>query len=485
MSQYKLLVYHSVVSISFFLLVIIMGLQREYSLMFMYSLNSFFVFGVLLYRELKYFTGIKIHMLLLLAYLMRMVYPSITQSLDGIKTGKVFLGDNYDISDSVFETAIMMNLYYVIIYFFMIKNYAKINLEKFVLPYLMRYNITLISIILFTIGTLYNILVSFFPNTIVPYMIAIIVGNFSTMAILLQLMNASLLNTKSKTRVFVLFVLVEIFRSMFFGFMKGPIMMAACFYVLYCVLKAKYNNKSILNIRNITTFSISIVFLLYVVYPFITIKREVAQWDIAAGGVVNASYSNMEILNEVLTGRKKNEKSHMRSRAIDRLDALSVNSFFVDYVNKSESYNYEFIKESVHGMTPRFLNKDKHASRAGLMATSLFHSGTTGNYDVETSNSYIGQTASAYMIGGVFMVLLLACINGYVLSKYYTYLTRHLNNLLAFLFFVILLVGSINGFEEIHDGGLNRCVFYCLYMVLISITNKFSFFKLSLKQKRK
>ena len=227
------------------------------------------------------------------------------------------------------------------------------------------------------------------------------------------------------------------------------------------------------------------MFLLYVVYPFITIKREVAQWDIAAGGVVNASYSNMEILNEVLTGRKKDEKSNTGSRAVDRLDALSVNSFFVDYVNKSESYNYEFIKESVHGMTPRFLNKDKHASRAGLMATSLFHSGTTGNYDVETSNSYIGQTASAYMVGGVFLVLLLACINGYVLSKYYTYLTRHLNNLLAFLFFVILLVGSINGFEEIHDGGLNRCVFYCLYMVLISITNKSSFFKLTLKQKRK
>ena len=475
--QYRIIYYNILFSLLFCGILFIFNLEQHYEIMMLYAIICIFMYGGLLYDEIKQFKGIRINILILVAFIMRFVIPLCNKSIEGVQYDSVSLGEDNDISNSIFETSILMNLYYSIIYFFFLKYSNKVYIEDYVKPYLKKYNITLVSIVLFFIGTIYNVITSFIPNTLIPYTLANIFGNLSMMAILLQMLNASIYPTKQKSIIYVILIIIEVLRCFLFGFMKGPIMYALSFYILYTLLKAKYEKSAILTIKNALLVLSAFLFLNYIVTPFISIKRDVAQWDIASGGIIGSSYSNMDILENVLEGKYEKEENHP---AIDRLDALSNNAFFINYTKKNNTYNYEFINESLHELIPRFLNDNKHPARKGLMATSILKYGNSANYDNVFSNSYIGQTASAYMLGGFMMVVFLAILNGFVISKYYVFLIKHINNFFAAIFLVQLLILSLTGFEEIHDGGLLRCSLFIIYIVLISILNKIKFFKLSI-----
>lgn len=475
--QYRIIYYNILFSLIFGGLLFLFNLEHQYELMMLYAFICIFTYGGLLYDEIKKFKGIRINILIMVAFIIRYIIPLCNKSVDGVLYDSVSLGEDYDISDSIFETGILMNLYYSIIYFFFLKYSNNVYIEDHIKPYLKKYNITLLSVVLFFIGTIYNVITSFIPNTLIPYTLANILGNLSMMAILLQMLNASIFPTKRKGIIYVFLIVIEVLRCFLFGFMKGPIMYALSFYILYVLLKAKYEKKAIFTAKNALLVLSAYLFLNYIVTPFISIKRDVAQWDIASGGIIGSSYSNMDILENVLKGKYEKEENHP---AMDRLDALSNNAFFINYTKKNNSYNYEFINESIHELTPRFLNDKKHPSRKGLMATSIFKYGNSANYDTVFSNSYIGQVASAYMLGGFMMVIFLAILNGFVISKYYAFLIKHINNFFAAIFLVQLLILSLTGFEEIHDGGLLRCSLFIIYIVLISILNKIKFFKLSI-----
>lgn len=465
------------VSLIVYAALLVFNLYREYNLFLIYAIFSSATFWGLVYNEIKYFDGIKLSLLLVVSYIIRLVIPSIDHSIEGVNTGSIYMGEYRDLSNSVFQTSILMNIFYMIVYYSLYKTNKNTKVENYILPYLKKYNFSKISFLLYSIGTLYTILTYQLPNTVIPFMVASILGNLTMMAMLLQLLNTVLLHTNSKHRIFAIMIFLEILRTMLFGFMKGPVMYAVSFYFIYSILRAKYTNTSLINFKNISIASLSLVFLLYIVYPYITIKRDMAQWDIAAGGVSRNSYSSIDILTKVLLGDYNKKKSD--SNSSDRLDALNNNAFFINYIDNQGNYNKELLIENLQGLIPRVFNPNKHASRAGLMATSLFYYGNTSGYGSVNSNSYVGQAAGAYMVGGFFCVILFAIFNGVVISRFYQYLVLNINNLLSLVFLVQLLTSALTGFEEVHDGGITRCLLYIIYAIVIWGTSKIGVFKLT------
>lgn len=467
--QISIIKYNIFCSVLFLLLINSIDISKNFSLMMIYSLNSAVVFFYLLYNEIKYFSGLKLNLLLLFSYIIRLVLPSITLSLAGINEDKIYWFENYDITNSIFESTILMNFYYSIFFYCIIRYAGNANIETYIRPYLVKLNITVIAGLLFLVGVLFNFVIEFLPYGTVPFFIYTILGYFTTLALLLQMLNAALIHSKKKYLFFTFLVVLEVIRTAFGGFYKGPIMYALFFFILYHVLYTFYNRGTVLSSK-VIVFAISFFLILSnIIYPFMNLKREYSNWDIASGGIVNSQYSNLDILGQVLNG--KNIEREKKGSTFDRLDALSNNSFFVNYV-KINGNNIDLLTESIQALIPRFINSDKHNSRSGLMATAIIQTGSIGNYTDALSNSYVGQMASSYMIGGYLFVLLFSFLNGFIIAKYYKYLLNNISNIIALAFLVQLLISGVNGFEETHDGGVTRCLLFIMYMVLIKITSK-------------
>lgn len=469
----KAILYNIITSLIFLGIVDSFLLADSKLLLTIYVISSTAVFVRLFYSEIKNFKGINLSMFVLAGYAMRLILPAITHTFDLWNGDKCYFEQN-DVSDIIFPTIIWMNIYSMLFYYFLKKYSSSAYIEPFIIQYIEKYNISKLCIFVFVIGTLYSIITSSLIVGVIPFMVATILGGLTSLAIMLQMLNTALRYEQRKYTLFVCFIIIEIARTLIFGFYKTPIMLALAFYVLYKFLDSKYNNTKLFSTGFISSCLFFVVFLSYVVYPFMTIKRIEASWDVTEGGIVNSSYSNFDILFDVLSGNNKYE--HVKTSTSDRLDAVLPNAFYYQYTKQSGFYNREFLIDNLQGVVPRFLNPNKHETRAGRMATALSQTGDWRNFDIMFTNSYIGRFSSSYMIGGSIMVILLAILTSIFIAKYWSFLVSNLNNLIAMVLFAQLLLKSINAFEETHDGGISECIIFLTYMVLIFILQKLKLF---------
>jgi hypothetical protein len=201
-----------------------------------------------------------------------------------------------------------------------------------------------------------------------------------------------------------------------------------------------------------------------------TTKRVVADWD-SSTGLASQSYSNLEILKDVISGRSLSERGD--NTTASRLDAIAPNAFFYKECCTRGLRTTKILRSNVELLVPRFINPHKHGSEAGLMVYAYATTGSFDNYDIASSNNYIGQFASAYLIGGGILVIILALFNGWFIMYYYNFLLKHLNNILAILLLIPLVLSAILAFEEIHDGGALRTGYNLVMMIGISLMTKF------------
>ena len=470
--KYSVIIYNILIGFVFLGLIWAFDLKEEYGLMLLYSINSAVVFMLLFREEVANYKGLSPNLLLLVGYTLRLVYPSIEMSIGALQGEKItFLFTYNDVTDHIFPTLVWMNIYYMILYYAFNKFAKGIALDGYIKPYLDRYHLSIIAVLLFIPGVAYDIVASFIPDYFIPSLVKTIFGSLSKLALLIQVFNAALNYTKRKYRLLVIMVIVESLRATFFGFYKAPIMMPFVFYMLFVFLHSKNQGKPILNPRILFLGACFFVVISFFVYPFMQIKRYESGFSNAVGetGIATRQYSNIQIAKDVLTGKRVDETENLSTSG--RFNAIPANAFFYKECSTKGLKSYALLRSNAELLVPKFLNPNKHGAVAGLMAFSYAESGSFSNYETVVSSNFVGQFASAYLIGGWFVAIVLAFFNGFFLIKYYNFLVNNIRNLFALILIVGQLFATLEGFEEIHDGGILRTGLALVYMLIINLTN--------------
>lgn len=452
-------------------LISLFDLKESYELMLLYSMNSSAVFGSLIYNELKGYKGLNLNLLVLAGCIMRFVLPSVTKAW-GAMNGEdyFFLIPENAINDFMFPTVVWMNIYYSIFFWCLLKFSCSLTIEESIKPFFLRFNVPMITIPLFIIGIIYNIIISFLPVSFIPGFIQSFAGQLATLAIIAQLFSTVYRPTKFHKALFLSFLVVSVWQTMFFGFYKGAIMMNFVYYLLYYFIDRKYNQRKIVTQKFILGVLALFLAIDVVIYPFMSTKRIESGWDVTMGGIATQNYSNLQILKDVLTGNSKSEVGE--NTASSRLDAIEPNAFFYKECIMKGLRTTKILRNNIELLVPRFINPNKHDSQAGLMVFSYATTGSFDNYDTAVSNNYIGQFASAYLIGGGLLAILLAFFNGWFTIIYYNFLIKRINNIIVVLLFIPYVLSAIMAFEEIHDGGAMRTGYNIIMMIGITLMMK-------------
>lgn len=460
-----LLIYNIIVSAIVLSIINIFDLRDSYGLMLVYSVNSLFVFGLIGLEEVTHFRGLNMRLLVLVGCSVRFVLPAITKSWGAINGEEyAFLRPENVVTDYMFPTVVWMNIYYSIFYWCFVVFDSGYTIEDKIKPFFKSKYITLLAIIIFVIGIVYNIVTSFIPAGLIPSFINSLVGQFATLGILVQLFQALFNPSRFNKRVFLIFIIISVWQTIAYGFYKGAIMINFVYYIIYYFLDCKYNNKRLLTPKLVFAAVLLFLTIDIIVFPFMTTKRIVADWDAGTGLAAN-KYSNLEILSDVIKGKSLSERGD--NTAASRLDAIEPNAFFYKECCVRGLRTSKIARNNIELLVPRFINPNKHNSEAGLMVYAYATTGSFDNVELALSNNYIGQFASAYLIGGGLLAILLAFVNGWFLMIYYNFLLRHMNNLIAIILFIPLILSALLAFEEIHDGGFLRMGYNGIMMLAL------------------
>ncbi len=473
--KYKLIGYNLLVSIFMLIAINMLELREVFEIMFLYSLNSAIVFATLIYYEIKFFKGLNFNLLLLVAYCFRLVIPAITKSIDAINGIETYNLISVNVTtDYIFPTVVWMNIYYMIFYWCVLKFSKNFFIESSLKSLFSRFNAVYFAIPLFILGIAYNIIVSFVPAGVIPGIINTIFSNFVRLSLLMMLFDALFSQSHIKTKVFVVMIIIAMIQSAFWGFYKGAIMSNFVFYMLYYVLNRAYKKKRIVT-PYLVFLGVSFFAIVYlIVYPFMQTKRVVSGWGPETGYVAIHDYSNLEILNDVFSGKAKFENTESGNR----LDAIDANTFFYKDCCRYGWRSTELLVSNLELLVPRVLNPNKHNAEAGLMVSGYVFNGSFDYKDTAITNNYVGQFASAYLIGGPLCVIILAFFNGWFWTFYYNFLVKHNYNIIALILLMPFLFNALQGFEEIHDGGALNAGLNAAMMVLITLCTKVGLFNL-------
>lgn len=432
------------------------------------SILTLFIFK----QKLANYKGLDFSFLFLCGYIIRVVIPGIVMPIQ-LLSGEsfIFLNDRNIVDDALFSTAAWMNIYYMLFYCALRKVSKGYTIDNIILPYLNKYKISYISISLFIVGFSYKIFTHDIPAGLITSSVNELFGQFTTLALILQVFNASLKYTKVKQDILIILVVAEMLRAVFFDFYKSAIMMPFVLYLLYCFMASKHQGKKLLTIKNILSVVVFFSLISNVIYPFMTIKRVEAGFRATVGGgVATKSYSNIDILNRVISGDLIKEE---KNSTFDRFNALPANAYFYKESVSKNWHTTEVLKNNIELLVPKFINPNKHGSQAGLMAYAYAQYGSLSFFKNSLSNNYIGQFASSYLIGGEIAVIIFALLNGIMFGAYYNYMMKNISNLFALYCLARIFLSALFSIEEIHDGGALRIGCMLVYMVIVALTNNF------------
>jgi hypothetical protein len=142
-------------------------------------------------------------------------------------------------------------------------------------------------------------------------------------------------------------------------------------------------------------------------------KRVEADFQVQTNTAM-ASYSNEDIIEDVIKG---NIQADENSSTMDRLDALSPNSFFYGDVDKHKQHHWDLVEANMKLMMPRFLYPDKENNNTGLKAYSYALTGSFNNYSLYNCFIFVGLFASAFFAGGWIFAIFMAIVNGFFFSE--------------------------------------------------------------------
>lgn len=437
-----------------------------------YGVFSIAVFTSLLLSELRY-KGLTLLMIFLVGSFMRLSIPTIQMSIEAIGGEK--FSYSYDYTAYVFPCSVAMNIYYML--FILVTTYfAK---DKFIaIKFDALFNIPFfntIVVLVFIIGSLVRLI----PDNI-TFM-------DSLRRMLLLLPRAALLllafycaynKKKSSHILFKLLILYEIFYSTFFDFYKGRVVEPIILFLLYYYLKCRNDSIKVVNAKMITLLVSSFAFTFLFVFPFITTKRVEANWD-PGTNMTFSTYSNADIINKVFSGKsiKYEDSFEDESSANDRQNAIPHNAIFYRAA-VTEGFSPLMLEYPFSFPIPRWLGGEgsQPSKNPGYMAAAYLYNGNFIVSDTaETySSSYMGAFASSFFWGGWLAVLLMCLLNGWLIVRVLEFSLSHPKNLFAILLLLDILLGALNCYEEVLDGGFARARSYLFLLIPAFITSMFS-----------
>jgi len=431
-----------------------------------YAFWQFLVYGKLLVSELKS-PGLSMLSMYFMGALLTVALPSYSYAVGLLGDKRFYCLDTYEITDFVFHTSAAMNIYYSL--FILLLTWFSNN-RLFIVDIhqvAKKYNLFFLAIIMYLIAFVFRA---------IPFlgMISSSLEQFASslplLVIFLLAIYCGLAPRKDKYYwLFMVILILEIANAFINGMYKGGIILNAAMYVLYYYLHTRTMGKKLINNSTIAFGIIFLVFILYIVYPFIVIKRIESGFQLNGDGSETKEVDNMDIFIRVLTlDYEFDELGTGGDDAGDaftgRMSAVYANAFFYEDAYRN-GHHSEILKMSMSKTMPRFLWPEKPEGDDGNMTYDYMMSKEFN--PLATSSNFIGIFAGAYFWGGWPAALLMCVFNAWVLALLLKTCFSDLENIFAWLIITMLLMPMMRCFEESCDGGLRNDIFYLIYAALV------------------
>lgn len=435
----------------------------------LYSIWQFFVYGKLLYSELKT-PGLNILSLFFMGAFMTVALPSYSYAIGLIEDKKFYCIDIYEITDFVFRTSAAMNIYYSI-FILLLTRFSNNRLFIVDIDYIAnKYNLFVIVIVLYLIAIIFRMIpfLAMISSTLDQF-----AGTLPLLVVFLLAIYCGLSFKRNKYYwLFLVILFFEIVSAFIFGLYKGTIIIYSLMYILYYYLHSRTLGKKLIRVSTVFIGASFLIFVLYIVYPFVMIKRSESGFQLNSDEFDAGNVSNIDILMRVLTfdydfselsGGEDNS-----SAFTGRMSAVYSNAFFFkDAYNNG--HHDEMLKMSFQKVVPRFIWPNKPEGSDGNMTYSYMKG---KEFDpLDTSSNYIGLFGGAYFWGGWFGAMVMCFINACVLSLLLKVCFSNLNNLFAWIIIALMLIPMMRCFEESSDGGMRDNVMFIMYALIIKATS--------------
>lgn len=459
---------HLFISTVFLLITNSFELNSCFELMFIYSLWSLYIFICLIIEEYTTCNGLSIELIYLSACLLRFIWPGITSSLGALQGEKfTYMRDYNDVTLYIFPTLIAMNIAYMLFYYILKKFRTSYSIEDNLYYWVNKFNVIPLAIFLLLSDF---ILRSSFQDTLsfLPAIISNFVGKLGLGAILLLIFNTSFNYSKHSFILLIISIICEVIFNMFFTYFKSAIFTPLFLLLAYYLYRAKLYGTNLFSKTLVMYTVITVMFVNYIVFPFIELKRIENNFDSTTGKGIN-NVPTMQLISNVISNigvQKTQENNHSFS---SRQNALLVNAFYYGDVVRNHNYHTELLEKSILVAIPKFLYPNKPLNDIGLMASGYASEGNIFDTRATSAYTYVGFFGSSFFIGGWISVFCFMILNGLVISLVRNYYIYHSDNIVAIFFYFMLLMTAMGGFEEIHDGGVLRMIMLCSNMFIIKL----------------
>lgn len=434
----------------------------------LYAFWQFFVYGKMLYSELRT-PGLNMLSLFFLGALMTVALPSYSYAVGLIGEKNFYCLDTYEITDFVFRTSAAMNVYYSF-FILILTRFSNNRLFIVDIDYIAKkYNLFIVIIFLYLIAMIFRALpfLAMISSTLDQF-----AGSLPLLVVFLLAIYCGLSYKKNKYYwLFLVILFSEITSAFIFGLYKGTIIIYSSMYLLYYYLHTRTLGKKLINASSVILGLSFLIFIFYIVFPFVMIKR------IESGFRLNAEeetkeVDNVDILMRVLTfdydfseisGEEDNS-----SAFTGRMSAVYSNAFFYQdaYTN---GYHNDMLKMSFQKVVPRFVWPEKPEGSDGNMTYSYMKGKDFNPLDI--SSNYIGIFAGSYFWGGWIAVVFMCIINAWVIAFLFKTCFSNLNNIFAWIILAMILIPVMRCFEESCDGGVRNDVMFITYALIIKSTS--------------
>ena len=458
------------VSLVLFLFIESFHIDEYNEVYLVYSFWQILVYGWLFFSELRY-PGLNVIAVFFVGALMTVAIPSYSYATDMMNGDRAYCDVDYnEITHFVFRTATAMNIYYSL---FMLL-FTKFSRDKMFIidirSVAKRFNLFSLSIIVYLIASVLRV-VPFLE--LISSTLAHLATSLPMLVLLLLAMYCGFSSRHDKYyTLFVTLIITEIIYNMFFGYYKGTIVRTAAMYVIYYYLYCRNNNIKLISFKTVGVAVMFMAFVLYIVYPFITIKRIESNYTASNDKTIITDVDNVDIMRRVLIGDYKIFDDNGTGNAIaDRMSAISSNAFFYQdaYLHGHHS---EMLTMSFKKMIPGFLWSGKPTGSSGMMAKNyIVYRSLDKDAD---SSAYVGLFASSYFYGGWLWVIIMCIINAWFVAFVMKTCFLHLGNLFSWIVLFFMIFSFMRCFEEMSDGGFSDNVMYLVYSLIIYFTSAFT-----------
>lgn len=434
-----------------------------------YSILSFIVFTKLLKHEWSTNYDIGIEIVYLIGCFFRFVLPSFGFFYTVILHDKIEYFDS-DVTEFAFPTIVWMNIMHIIMFtIFKIRSqgysFGRI-LRDFLSKKDVFYWLVALYVILIPVR-FYGVIFSVVQRT---QFLENIIDNIVN-AILIVLAFSAAFRFNHRRHVFLIFICaINFLLASILSFYKFNMLVPILTYIIFFILHQREERKPIITHKSIVLVLGVLTFVSVVVFPFMTAKRIVAGFTVETNSAT-VDYTLFDIV-DVMYDADINEIVSSNT-LFDRQDAVPVNAFYYQDVQKKNEYHPELLIKSVLISIPRIIYPDKPYNNIGMMATEYAQTGVINDKSVTSCYTYVGFLGGSYFWGGAWGSVICAVLSGFFLALYNIFLLRRIYNPIALLSYLVFLLTAISAFEETHDGGIGRLFSFIPVVILIKITSFF------------